>query len=217
MTRNTSVHDLELVAGDASLDLANTMSPRIGDRRQDHLRTYQDVLTWASRAGQLTVPEAARLARLAEANPCDALRALTQIKGLREAIYAVFSAAAARQPLPSQAFEHLCKTVDRGVGHRFLQPLRGGGARWTWKDDSEDLGAIGDHLAWGATELLVDPSKLAKIKECPGENCGWLFVDTTKNGARMWCSSRDCGNRSKIHRYRQRIAAAVKTISISEE
>jgi predicted RNA-binding Zn ribbon-like protein len=207
MTRNTSVQDLELVAGDASLDLANTMSPRFGDRLRDHLRSYQDLLVWACRVGELSAAEVTRLAKLAETDPSAALHALTRIKGLREAIYAVFSAVAARQKPPPQAFEQLREAIDRGVGHRVLHSLREGGAIWTWQDEPADLGAIGDHLAWGAAELLVDPSRIARIKECPGEDCGWLFVDTTKNGARMWCSSRDCGNRSKIHRYRQRQAA----------
>ena len=207
MIRNTSVHDLELVAGDASLDLANTMSPRFGDRSQDHLRNYQDLLVWVLRAGELSAAEAARLAKLARADPAAAAGALARIKGLREAIYAVFSAVAENQARPAESFERLREAVDRAGRHRVLHPLREGGARWAWQDEPADLGAIGDHLAWGAAELLVDPARLARIKECPGENCGWLFVDTTKNAGRMWCSSRDCGNRSKIHRYRQRQAA----------
>ncbi|MGH2486180.1 MAG: CGNR zinc finger domain-containing protein [Ktedonobacterales bacterium] len=26
------------------------------------------------------------------------------------------------------------------------------------------------------------------MRECPGPRCGWLFLDTSKNGARRWCS-----------------------------
>jgi predicted RNA-binding Zn ribbon-like protein len=52
-----------------------------------------------------------------------------------------------------------------------------------------------------ALELLQAP---APVRQCPGENCGWLFVDTTKNGSRKWCSMDPCGSRDKMRRYRSR-------------
>jgi predicted RNA-binding Zn ribbon-like protein len=41
--------------------------------------------------------------------------------------------------------------------------------------------------------------KLERVKECP--NCGWLFLDTTKNGKRRWCSMEDCGSNVKALEY----------------
>jgi predicted RNA-binding Zn ribbon-like protein len=52
-----------------------------------------------------------------------------------------------------------------------------------------------------ARELLADPSR---IKECEGEECGWVFVDATKSGTRRWCSMASCGARAKMKRYRAR-------------
>ncbi|MFD0480100.1 CGNR zinc finger domain-containing protein [Nonomuraea thailandensis] len=35
--------------------------------------------------------------------------------------------------------------------------------------------------------------------ECP--SCGWLFLDTTRNGSRRWCSMAMCGSQVKSRRY----------------
>lgn len=56
-------------------------------------------------------------------------------------------------------------------------------------------------LAVSALSILVDPREWRRIKMCPGENCGWLFLDETKNGRRSWCSMALCGNRAKAARH----------------
>jgi len=42
---------------------------------------------------------------------------------------------------------------------------------------------------------------------CPGEGCGWLFFDTSKNRSRRWCAMEDCGNRAKARRHYRRSRA----------
>ncbi|HIC80680.1 MAG TPA: hypothetical protein EYP07_06905, partial [Kiloniellaceae bacterium] len=56
-------------------------------------------------------------------------------------------------------------------------------------------------LAISAAALLTDPRDRARIKICPGDNCGWLFVDETRNARRRWCSMETCGNRAKARRH----------------
>ena len=56
-------------------------------------------------------------------------------------------------------------------------------------------------LAASAISLLADAREHDRIKMCPGENCGWLFIDETKNGRRTWCSMESCGNRAKAARH----------------
>ncbi len=45
---------------------------------------------------------------------------------------------------------------------------------------------------------------LTRIKQCQGEKCGWLFLDTTKNKSRRWCEMEVCGNRAKQKRLAER-------------
>jgi predicted RNA-binding Zn ribbon-like protein len=43
-----------------------------------------------------------------------------------------------------------------------------------------------------------------RLKSCPGEHCGWLFFDGSRNASSRWCSMSICGNRTKTAAYRQR-------------
>ena len=51
-----------------------------------------------------------------------------------------------------------------------------------------------------AISILSDPREYQRLKKCPGHNCGWLFIDETKNARRKWCIMETCGNRSKAAR-----------------
>src|SRR5215217_4371302 len=53
-------------------------------------------------------------------------------------------------------------------------------------------------IAHGALELAVD-GPLDRIKTCG--RCRWLFLDTTKNHSRRWCSTEGCGTDVKKERY----------------
>ena len=43
------------------------------------------------------------------------------------------------------------------------------------------------------------------------EFCFWLFLDTTRNRSRQWCSMTSCGNREKARRHYQRQRAQRRT------
>ena len=59
-------------------------------------------------------------------------------------------------------------------------------------------------LAASAISILTDHREHGRMKMCPAENCGWLFVDETKNSRRTWCSMETCGNRAKAARHYER-------------
>lgn len=56
-------------------------------------------------------------------------------------------------------------------------------------------------LAVSALAILTDRRERYRLKICPGDDCGWIFIDETKNGRRIWCSMETCGNRSKAARH----------------
>lgn len=51
---------------------------------------------------------------------------------------------------------------------------------------------------------LLAPDKAARIRIC--DNCGWLFLDGSRNGSRRWCDMAVCGNRRKARRHYERRA-----------
>ena len=52
-----------------------------------------------------------------------------------------------------------------------------------------------------AAAVLSNPSEIGRVKICPGDNCGWLFLDESKNRRRQWCAMDMCGNRAKAKRF----------------
>lgn len=55
-------------------------------------------------------------------------------------------------------------------------------------------------VAVSALSILSDARELKRVKMCPGSDCGWLFIDETKNARRKWCIMETCGNRAKAAR-----------------
>ncbi|MGI5455274.1 CGNR zinc finger domain-containing protein [Streptomyces sp. CA-249302] len=68
----------------------------------------------------------------------------------------------------------------------------------------ELLGAI----ARDAVELLTDPVARASLRQCEGDNCPIVYVDSSRGRRRRWCSSEVCGNRERVARHRRRAALA---------
>ena len=63
-------------------------------------------------------------------------------------------------------------------------------------------------LARDAVDLFGGP--LAhRIRMCAADDCGLLFVDTSRPGRRRWCSMERCGNRAKIRTHRTRGGAGL--------
>lgn len=58
-------------------------------------------------------------------------------------------------------------------------------------------------IARDALQLLTS-DELTRVRQCGGESCGWLFLDTSRNRSRQWCDMRDCGNLAKVRRFRER-------------
>jgi predicted RNA-binding Zn ribbon-like protein len=58
-------------------------------------------------------------------------------------------------------------------------------------------------VARDAIELFGGPLA-RRIRVCAAENCGLLFVDTSRSGQRRWCSMELCGNRAKVRTHRSR-------------
>ncbi|NEB92823.1 CGNR zinc finger domain-containing protein [Streptomyces bauhiniae] len=63
-------------------------------------------------------------------------------------------------------------------------------------------------LARDAIDLLTDPLARAAVRECAGEGCPLLYLDTSRGRRRRWCSSEVCGNRERVARHRRRVALA---------
>lgn len=196
-----------LIAGELCLDFTNTVSGRDkADPRapitNDRLMSYADLLAWSEQAGVLTLPLAARLRREAERRPAAASAALERAIAVREALYRVFSAYAAAAAPDAEDLAVLNDVLATAMSRARIIPV-GEGFVWDWVDEEDAL----DRMLWpvvrSAAELLTS-SRVERVHECEGDTCTWLFVDTSKNHSRRWCSMADCGNRAKARRHYHR-------------
>jgi predicted RNA-binding Zn ribbon-like protein len=193
-------------AGRLCLDFANTVRSRPSSDRLDLIGAYEDLLAWARQATILTPGEAATLANAAHQGARGAGEALTRARILRESMYAVFSARAAGLPAPPADLQTLNRAIARAMAQ---SGLTAAGARfeWGWPDSPPGLDRVSRWVARSAAELLTS-ADLTFVRECASYDCGWLFMDTTKNRSRRWCDMRVCGNRAKSRRHYERQRAA---------
>ena len=202
-----SVRTLELVGGRLCLDWANTTSARSGPERHEYLAGYADLLEWSRRAGILTQRDVRRLEREAARYPGEAAAALDRAIAMRETIYRIFAAIANRQS-PKKADLASLNTMLAEALSRLRVQAAGTGFAWQWAWEPHALDAMLWPIVRSAADLLTS-TDLCRVRQCARrQGCGWLFVDTSRNQSRRWCSMSMCGSRVKSSRYYQRRRAA---------
>lgn len=194
--------DFDLSAGRLCLDFANTADWHAGESPVELMPDYAHLIAWSRRADVIDDRQALALLLLAERDPDAANVVHDRAIMLREAIYDIFSALShERQPDSADvgtinaelaiAFDHL--VVER----------RCGGFSWGWSTDIDPLDRFLWPIARSAAEVLTSED-VARVRECAGDPCGWLFLDTSRNRTRRWCSMASCGNRAKARRHYER-------------
>ena len=199
-----------LLGGRLCLDFTNTLGGRGSAATEEYLQNYDALVRWARHAGALPAERAARLRRVAEYGPEEAREVLRRALALREALFAVFAAASTHdETVPARDLALVNRELAEAMRRARLLPAAaaaGGGYHWEWpdEDDAERAKDTLENVLWpivrSAAELLTAP-ELALVRVCPGDNCGWLFLDTSKNHRRQWCSMEGCGNRAKARRH----------------
>ena len=189
-----------LIAGVLCLDFVITVDPRHAPGRREYLYDYAALVAWGGHAGAIEAGQGERLREAAAGDPAEAGRVLGRAIRLREALYPLFSRAAQGQPPGPDDLGVLQAELTRALPHLQVTWSPAGFAR-EWEQDSSALDQVLWPVAWSAAELLTH-GPLDRIRECPGQgNCGWLFLDLSKNASRRWCDMRACGNRAKARRH----------------
>lgn len=196
------VDGLDFVGGRLCLDFANTTSMRASAVPRERLHGYEDVVRWCLRAELFGGTEAARLFAMARDNPAEAERAWRRALELREAIFALASAAGRGEPPPPAELERLNAVLSEGMGRRRLRSAECG-LTWTWAEAADGMEWMLWPIAYSAAELLSS-GDVERVKVCGGDSCDWLFLDASRNGTRRWCVMQDCGNRAKARRHYHR-------------
>ena len=196
---------LELAGNALSLDFANTLNYRPKPAR-DYLASYPELLDWSEYAGSL--PSAAVRPLRPLAGSPQAAAVLADAHRLRDTIFAVFSAIAAGRRPGTADVERLSEAYAGAMRNTRIAGVATAGAEerdrgygLSWPVEPGQVDAPLWPVAHSAGDLLMS-GPLERIGECP--SCGWLFLDTSRNGTRRWCSMATCGSRDKMARYHRR-------------
>ncbi len=195
-----------LIGNALCLDFANTLYGHAGTPIHEYLSGYPDLVIWSHKVSILTASDAEKLVRAAARRPNDVLAVFHRAIGLRETIYRVFAALALGQNPASADVESLNSARSEALAHTRLEQT---GRRFSvdWNDKAA-LDRMLWPLALSAGDLLTSKN-CARVRQCNGDPCDWLFLDTSRNHMRRWCSMRVCGNRTKVRRFFERKRRAI--------
>ena len=195
----------QYLSGDPSLDLVNTVDWTSRGPESERLTSYPCLADFAEGAGVVSKAAAARLLRAAERHPRKGEAALARAREVRALLHDLFRSVA-ETGRPGAGLEDLNRLLGEAHRHARLEAAAGSGggvaARWGWHDP-EDPDAPLWPIIRRAADLLASPDA-AHIKVCGGADCGWLYVDRSRNGLRRWCRMETCGTRAKSRRRAER-------------
>jgi predicted RNA-binding Zn ribbon-like protein len=209
----SSAAKMRLIGGQLCLDFVNTVdgrgsysprgdSPSANNVLGDKLANYLDLVEWSRHAGIITVLESRRLIEEGRRKASEAGKVFERALALREALYRIFKAMLTDRQPRRVDLDTVNDELRRARSH---ERLTRAGDGFTWERTGP--GTALDRMLWsiahsGAEYLTA--GDLSRLRECGGEECGWLFEDTSKNRSRQWCHMQDCGNLEKVRRFRAR-------------
>jgi predicted RNA-binding Zn ribbon-like protein len=196
---------MELVGGHSAVDFVNTLGGLPDDPDDEYLHGYADLLTFVEHCGLLDRRPANALRRAAAGDVTAAEKAFAAALALRAAVDAALRL-------------HAIGTAPRSVrsNRHVLDALRDAYADslaaarleradesydWVWPTSVPSL-RLPYWLVAGQAVDLLRLDDLARLRQCA--HCRWLFLDTSKNHSRRWCSMNACGSVVKMRRFRAR-------------
>ncbi|WP_156726705.1 CGNR zinc finger domain-containing protein [Streptomyces apocyni] len=186
--------DLRFDSGRACLDLLATAHP------VERIDSPARLRAWLVGAG--LIPEGARLDRV----DADCVVAFRELRAdLDRLVRDAPEPPAAESPALDAALARLNTFAAAAPpAPRAVRAADGGLVRVLHPDPAGP--ALLAAVARDAVELLTDPVARSRIRQCEGDNCPLIYLDTSRGRRRRWCSSEVCGNRERVARHRRRTA-----------
>ena len=179
-------HPVRLIGGRICLDFLNTAdwTPG-GDIVEERLACADDLAIWCNAADLhgLAMPGEEQLQR--------------DVLEFRETLRNIILASIRGTEPALPDVENFNRIATRTETYQLLKPSQHG---LVFGPQTTFIKAI----SLFAVSLLGDANEIGRVKMCPSDNCGWLFLDESKNRRRHWCAMDLCGNRAKARRHYRR-------------
>jgi predicted RNA-binding Zn ribbon-like protein len=186
-THRVTPETTHLWGGALCLDFANTVDWSELDEPlavDDVIRDPRDLMRWGRRLGVVR-----------PTTPLIELPEFELLRALRLAVYRTMAAIARGQQPGADALRSL--TAHHAAAAAAARLARGEEA-WRLEWPARDPRRIRFAIVTDTVALLSDPTRIGRVRRCPGRGCGWLFLDVS--GRRKWCSMTACGSREKMRR-----------------
>ncbi|NQX11894.1 CGNR zinc finger domain-containing protein [Microbacteriaceae bacterium VKM Ac-2855] len=126
-----------------------------------------------------------------DVQPADALMLRASIAHLADAA----ASDAARDPSDVDVINLFAATPD-------VPPALSGGSRQAGATRASARQALSTIAREAVAAFSGDAS--GRIRRCSADDCGIVYLDTSRSGTRRWCSMQRCGNRAKVRAHRAR-------------
>jgi len=186
------------IGNNLSLDFVNTVGYISSENPTENLNSFSDLIEWSKQGKLISDDEAIVIFTKAKKNILESERVFWRVLRLRKSVYDIFRSVISGEEIFDKDLTVFNRELSLAMSKAEIF-CREGELIWDWKNDG--IERILFLITRVAAQLLTS-SDLEKLKCCSGENCGWLFYDTSKNKRRQWCDMRDCGNLAKARRFR---------------
>ena len=186
------IEEITLDGGWLCLDFTNTVSSRRDSKSEDYLRSWEDYALWVHR---LAVLSDAEFEVWRQMPPGD----MAEVRALREAIFELFDYHAKNGKIHPAHLDTLNGFLHEVYMYTCIKITENGLQRGIFKKTYLEKPLW---LVALSAEALLLVDRLVRVKAC--DNCGWLFLDTSKNGTRRWCNIHTCGSQAKSKAYYHR-------------
>jgi predicted RNA-binding Zn ribbon-like protein len=190
------LQDLNIHGERPIIDYTNTADWRGKEESTEYINQYHDLIDWAELTELVEKQTAAKLREVAKRDPLKAQEAHTRAIKFREAAYNTLVSISNTKPANLEDK----KIIDSETGFMYKHiKLDLDSQRITLDDENNP-----EYILWLLVKDFVDlitSDEIERVKRCASDECGWLFIDSSKNRSRKWCNMRGCGNRAKARRY----------------
>ena len=194
------ISKLPSLGGDLSLDFVNTVHDRHEEPLRDLLQNYLDLVTWVYYADAISDSQKEFLLKIGCENQCSADQIYKDALQLRETFYEFILTVINQDEVSATNIQLINQWLSKAFSNLELAQLNGHFVL-DWNAENFEL----ESVLWPIIRAfadLVTSEDINHIKQCG--NCGYLFVDNSKNKSRRWCSMEICGNRVKARRFAEK-------------
>jgi len=197
MEENQDIFEIRLDGGNLSLNFVNTIHDRYEEPFKDYLHHYLDLITWANFADAINSAQKKKLLQMSQENQGGAKLVYKESIQLREAIYGYIVSFLNQDEIPPPNLQLINQWLSRAFSNLELNRVDRD-CVLDWKAENFGLESVLWPIIKSFADLITSDAR-NRIKLC--SNCGWVFVDNSKNNSRRWCSMETCGNRLKARRH----------------